>query len=115
MESKKIIGLTEKVKVIGNNDIKEKVVAARIDTGATMSSIDAKLAAQLHLGPIVRTKKVKSSLGEEIRPVVKASLEIAGRKVKGNFSVADRKRMKYVLLIGQNILKMGFLVDPQKK
>jgi hypothetical protein len=29
--------------------------------------------------------------------------------------VADRSHLKYKILIGQNILKKGFIIDPQKK
>lgn len=115
MEDRIMVGFTEKVKVFNCDGSKHKTVKARIDTGATMSSIDTHLAAHLNLGPIVRIKKVKSSLGEEIRPVVKVSLILQGKKVRGNFSIADRAHMKYDMLIGQRILKMGFLVDPQKK
>ena len=108
---KAIIGLTEKVKVIGKKG-KSKTLMARIDTGATISSIDAKLAANLHLGPVVRTKLVKSAHGNKTRPVIPVKLKMAGKEIKSEFTIADRKHMKYAVLIGQNILKKGFLIDP---
>ena len=35
--------------------------------------------------------------------------------MKSEFTIADRTHMKYKILVGQNILKEGFLVDPMKK
>ena len=108
---KTIIGLTEKVIVIGK---KKRKLTARIDTGATISSIDAKLAAGLSLGPIVRTKMVKSAHGSRSRPVVIVKIKIKNKTLESEFTIADRKHMKYAVLIGQNILKEGFLIDPTK-
>ena len=65
------MGLTEKVKVIGAKE-KSKLLTARIDTGATISSVDSRLAAKLNLGPVIRTKMVKSASGSSSRPVIKA-------------------------------------------
>ena len=110
---KAIIGLTEKVKIIGP-DRKTRTVLARIDTGATISSIDAKLAARLSLGPIVRTKMVKSAHGSRSRPVILVKINIKGKKLESEFTIADRKHMKYSVLVGQNILKNGFLIDPTR-
>ena len=109
--TRKILGLTEPIKVFGT---KSKKVIARIDTGATKSSIDAKLAAELNLGPIIRTKLVKSSHGTSIRPIIKAKISILGEELVEEFTIADRTHMKYQVLIGQNILKHNFLIDPQK-
>lgn len=114
MEEKRIIiGLTEKIKV--NSHDKEKTLIARIDTGATTSSIDMRLASELRLGPVVITKLVKSAHGKTIRPVIIAEITLAGKKLKGKFTIADRSHMKYKVLVGQNILKKGFLIDPMKK
>lgn len=88
---------------------------ARIDTGATKSSVDARLAAELALGPVIKTKLVKSAAGNKLRPVIKASIRISGKSLKSEFTIADRSHMKYRVLIGQNILKKGFLIDPTKK
>ena len=108
---KKVIGLTEKVKVMGPKG-KSKALTARIDTGATISSIDNKLAASLKLGPVIRTKLVKSAQGSGSRAVIRAKVAIAGKELRDEFTIADRKHMKYQILIGQNILRKGFLIDP---
>ena len=112
LDGKVVIGLAEKVKVIypkGN-----KAVIAKIDTGATKSSIDTNLAAELRLGPVIKSKLVKSAHGSKLRPIIEASIELAGKEIKSEFTLADRAHMKYRILIGQNILKDGFLIDPTK-
>lgn len=105
---KKIVGLVEKIKING------KEVMARIDTGAEHSSIDEDLAKKLKLGPILRTILIKSASGQTRRPVVEAEINIKGKVLQSKFNIANRKHMKYKVLIGQNILKQGFLIDPSK-
>jgi hypothetical protein len=109
-KNKIILGIAEKVKVVGED--KEKTVFARIDTGAEKSSIDIRLASDLRLGPILKTKTVRSALGISLRPVIKAEISVAGKPIIAQFTVAERSRMKYPLLIGRNVLKQGFLIDP---
>lgn len=113
MTTKTIIGLKEYVTIFGEN--KARKVIARIDTGATKCSIDAGLAKSLGLGPVIREKKVRSAHGESMRALILARIMIAGRKFRVFFTLADRKHMKYSVLIGRNILKRGFLIDPAKK
>ena len=109
-----ILGLTEQVIVIGNNSEEEKVTA-RIDTGATASSIDSSLAKKLELKQIERFKIVKSASGIKRRPIVKVKIKMNGSMIEDEFTLADRSHMTYPLLIGQNILKKGnFMVDPNK-
>jgi len=112
-KDKIIIGLIEKVRIFGKN--KEKALLAKIDTGATKSSMDSRLAAQLQLGPVIKTKLVKSAHGNKLRPVIESEIEIANKRMKTEFTLADRTHMKYHVLIGQNILKDGFLIDPSRK
>jgi len=109
-----VIGLSEKVTLISPTKKKKKVMA-RIDTGATKSSVDARLAAELALGPVIKTKLVKSASGSKLRPVITANIKLAGKTLKSEFTIADRSHMKYRVLVGQNILKEGkFLIDPNK-
>ena len=109
INDKILIGLTATVTVYGNP---EKKVKARIDTGATRSSIDTSLAAELHLGPIIKRKKIKSAHGSRLRPIIEVEIKLEGKKIKTEFTVADRSHMKYGILIGQNALKKHFLIDP---
>jgi hypothetical protein len=114
-KDKTIIGLTERLTVKGRNDV-VKTILARIDSGATKSSIDIKLAAELKLGPIVKTKLVRSASGSGIRPVVNVDIMLCDKTFnKAEFTLADRSEMKYKILIGQDILRDGFLIDPSKK
>lgn len=110
MKDKVVIGLTEHIKINGTDENQELVV--RIDTGATKSSIDINLASKLKLGPIIKSKMVKSAHGNRLRPILEAEIVIRGKKIKSEFTLADRSHMKYKILIGQNILKQGFLIDP---
>lgn len=112
-EDKTIIGLIESVEIVGRKETRS--IMARIDTGATKSSVDKSLSQELDLGPVVGEKVVKSAHGTSKRPLVEASLKLRGKKVKGDFSIADRSHMRYQLLIGQNILKQGFLIDPNRE
>ena len=114
MKEKAIIGLTEEI-VIYSKDGDEVVIKARIDTGATKSSIDTKLAAELQLGPVVETKTVKSVHGTGVRAIVEGKIRLADKDIITQFTIADRSHMKFPVLIGQNALKNGFLIDPSKK
>ena len=59
---------------------------------------------------------MQSARLQQRRPVVWAKLEINGRTFKKvRFTIADRTHLKYKALIGNNILKRGFLVDPSRK
>ena len=61
-------------------------------------------------------KVVKSSTGQaENRYTIKTTLVIFGKKRKVEFSLTDRKEMKYPILIGRKFLTKRFLVDVQQK
>ena len=112
LDGKIVVGLTEKVHV--HNGKGRNSVIAKIDTGATKSSIDTNLAAKLKLGPVIKSKLVKSAHGSKLRPIIEATIELAGKKIRSEFTLADRAHMKYSILVGQNILKNGFLIDPSR-
>ncbi|MFC1800864.1 RimK/LysX family protein [Nanoarchaeota archaeon] len=113
MPKRPVLGLTEKITVIGPE--KKKTVMARIDTGATKSSIDVALAADLKLGPVISKKLVKSASGTIMRPVIKAKVTLIRKNFNEEFTLAERSHLKYPVLIGQNILKKEkFLIDPLK-
>ena len=110
VKRKSVVGFTEKVVIYGPN--KKKELMARIDTGAAKNSIDVKLAAELKLGPIIKTKRVRSAEGLSERPLIKVALKICDRKFKTLFNLADRTKLRYKVLIGRNILKQNFVIDP---
>jgi hypothetical protein len=105
--------MTEEITVCGKNGC--KTIVARIDTGATKSSIDSSLAKELDFGPAIKTKLVKSAHGVKERPVIEAKVKFAGKNKDYQFTVADRSHMRYKILIGRNILRHGFMIDPSKK
>ncbi len=103
---KTTVGAIEKIKINGSE------VLAKIDTGASKSSIDLDLAIKLKLGSILKKHTIISSHGKSIRPVIKAKLEIRGRTINAFFNIVSRSTLRYKVLIGKNILKRGFLIDP---
>ena len=109
-----IVGFIERITIYGNNK-KIKNIKARIDSGAEKSSIDAKLAAELHLGPIIKRRLITSAHGRTLRPVMEAKIKIQDKYLISEFTIADRSHMRYKSLIGHDILKNGFLIDPMKK
>lgn len=111
-EDRIVIGMIEEIQVNGHVD--DKRILARIDTGATKSSIDYKLAGKLKLGPVIESRLIKSAHGNKLRPVIEATIVMRGKRIKSKFTLADREHMKYKILIGQNILRKGFLIDPNK-
>ena len=113
MKDKIIIGLTSNVLLFGKN--KKKLVHDKVDTGATKTSIDVKLAKELGLGPELKKTIVKSAHGTMQRSVVLLELSISGEILEIEATIADRAHLKYPLLLGVNVLKKGFLVDPSRK
>ena len=131
-----IIGRVEYV-VMQDVGIKLK---ARIDTGAGVSSIDAKI---LQIKPaasgsgervlfeirddtgkaksierkIVEWTEIKGKGTEKSsrRPVVILDFCLGGKRLEGRINLSDRSGFIYPVLIGRNILKTGgFLIDPSK-
>lgn len=114
MKDKIVLGLVEDVTLFGA-DGKEVTIPARIDTGAQHSSIDQALAAELQLGPILKNKAIRQSHGRSLRPVVEVKTVLCGKKQTGEFTISNRVHMKYKALIGQNLLRQGFIIDPSKE
>ncbi|MBU0628014.1 MAG: RimK/LysX family protein [Nanoarchaeota archaeon] len=113
IDGKIVIGLIEPITIFMKSGEK-KVINAKIDTGASKSSIDINLATELKLGPIIKSRLIKSAQGNQVRPVIETDIELAGKRRIEEFTMADRWHMKYRVLIGQNILKHGYLIDPSK-
>jgi len=108
------IGAVEEVTVRGRR--KEVKVLAKIDTGATRTSLDTDLAARLGLGPVIRTVRIRaaSAAEPETRPVVRAELVLAGVRFRVAVAVADRKDMRYRMIVGVDVLRRSpFLIDPR--
>lgn len=115
-EGQILIGPVEYVKVIGHHG--EARVKCRIDTGASRTSVDVWLAANIGLGPTVDVAKFKSAFLDEVRtrPLVRGIVEIAGVRFTLPVSLVDRSDMRYPVLVGMDILKSGrFLIDLTKR
>ena len=100
-----VIGYTEEVVVRGTRGA--ETVYAKSDTGATRTSIDASLAADIGTGPIKDIVKIRSGSVKEgrSRPVVDLVVGIGGSQHTVTASVEDRGHMDYPLLLGRDILE----------
>lgn len=127
---KNIIGRTSKVS-IPYDGIKN--IPAKIDTGADASSIwatdinisdDGSLTfvlfgegSEYFSGKKHSTKSysaavIRSAHGTlQVRYRVELVVDIAGRRVRGRFTLADRSKNTYPILIGCRLLNNKFLVD----
>lgn len=107
---------------------------ARIDTGAETSSIDVSHIKQFerdgekwvafdfdHNGSgesrrfekkIVRKTTIRRINGNEKRLVVNMDIKIGAELINADFTLADREKFNYQVLIGRNILNGRFLIDP---
>ncbi len=63
-----------------------------------------------------KRKKIKSSNGQiEERFVIKTTAIIYGRKLRMEFSLSDRSKMKFPILLGRKLLTGRYIVDVSKK
>lgn len=105
-------------------------VDARIDTGASTTSLDARNikvskdtvtfnlspkfgGAELTV-PIIAWKHVRTSGSRARRPVVELELCIDAKRIRVLVNLADRSEMRYPLLLGRNVIKGNFVVDPSR-
>ena len=105
-------------------------VKAKIDTGADSSAIHATniklkeiaggtqvLQARLVNGTKMRftsftKRRVKSSNGvTQERYKVRLKVHVLGKKVKTDFTLTNRGRMRYPILLGKSFLRKRFIVD----
>ena len=108
-----IIGAVEEITVRGRR--KEVKVLAKIDTGASRTTIDMELAARAGLGPVLDTVRIRTAVCEhpETRALVDADIVIRGRKFDVPVAITDRQDMRFHAIVGMDILlRSRFLVDP---
>ncbi len=109
----------------------EVKLPARIDTGASVSSLDARDLTikenfaefrlpsqygnlQLCL-PIIGWKIIRSAEAREKRPVVQLEFCIGPKRIKTLVNLNDRSGVKYPVILGRNILSKNFIVDSTRK
>ena len=109
-----VIGYIEEVVVTGTSGSTQSF--AKSDTGATRTSIDTSLAAEIGAGPIKSMTRVKSGSvkGGKARPVVDLVIGVGGNQHTVTASVEDRGHMEYPLLLGRDILE-HYRVDVRKR
>lgn len=107
---------------------------ARIDTGAETSSLDVSKIKQFERDgekwvafnldhaengekhrfekKIVRKTSIRRIDKNEKRVVVNMDIKIGTELINADFTLADREKFNYQVLIGRNILNGRFLIDP---
>lgn len=104
--------------------------AARVDTGADLSSLDARdivvrnNIAEFTLGrrwgsrrlrlPVIEWRRIQTALGTETRPVVEISICLGSKLFRTPVTLKDRSEMRYPFLVGRTALSGKFLVDPSR-
>ena len=108
-------------------------VPCRIDTGAKTSAIwatgiqehaDGSLSflffddtsphhrPERHVVPEYQKIIVQSTIGEaEERYKIQLLIELSGRRIRASFTLANRSRQVYPVLVGRNVLSGKFVVD----
>ncbi|MEZ4103404.1 MAG: RimK/LysX family protein [Candidatus Paceibacterota bacterium] len=137
LESKKIIGRLE---FIDLPEFELLGIVAKIDTGAYNGAIhtthvvekevDGKKVIEFSLldeshpeftDDIYQVdnfekRVVKNSNGDsELRFVLPTKIILGGEEIKVKFSLSNRKKLRYPVLIGRKIIKKHFIVDVSKK
>jgi hypothetical protein len=126
-----LIGRAERVQLPDHGD---QLIPAKIDTGADMSSIwatgvhekDGQLSfvlfgkkSEFYTGKKVvlaasnyKLTRIANSFGDkELRYVVQLRIIVNGRTIKAAFSLANRARKMYPILLGRRLLHGKFVVD----
>ena len=133
--NKLLVGRIEKVRLTPPG----RTFHARIDTGATTSSLDARDIETFERDgddwvrfkikdpesedlyevekPIIRRVKIIQASSEEAdrRPVIELQLQIGPIKLIEEFNLEDRAHLNYELLIGRNVLRDLMVVDVAQK
>jgi hypothetical protein len=106
------------------------VLPARIDTGATLSALDARDMqvrnnhADFKLGkeygglrlrlPVMGWREVRTAVGSEKRPVVEVGICLGPRLIRTLATLSDRSQMGYPFLVGRSVLNDSFIVDTSR-
>ena len=134
IQGMQIIGEVEPVTILAAG----LTLPARIDTGATTSSLDARNIQRFERdgqkwvrfvvldrrsgkkvkveGRVTRIVEItRHGADDQKRPVVKLKARLGKVELLREFSLTDRSKFTYPVLIGRNILQGKFLVDVTRK
>ncbi|HRQ05246.1 MAG TPA: RimK/LysX family protein [Nitrosomonas halophila] len=127
----KVALIPDDVKAIGDIEI-----PALLDTGAAKSSLHAKDIEVIETGdqklvrfifddhngseypmtlPLIKKVAIKQASGKQIRYVVEMGICVGDHYKKNLFTLTDRSRMTYPVLVGRNFLKNTVLVSSKHK
>ncbi|APX95430.1 RimK family alpha-L-glutamate ligase [Natronorubrum daqingense] len=109
-----VIGYTEEIVLSGTSG--STSVYAKSDTGATRTSIDTALAAEIGAGPIKSITRIRSGSSKtaKSRPVVDVVVGVGGNQHTVTASVEDRSHMDYPVILGRDILG-NYQVDVSRR
>lgn len=134
-QEKQVVGELEKVHL----SPLDMVFNARIDTGATTSSLDARNIQRFERDgrrwvrfdtanpetgedltferPVVRRVRVSQAISDDFerRPVVELHFTLGGISHTAEFTLSDRSHLEFPVLIGRNILRDQMIVDVSKQ
>jgi hypothetical protein len=134
-KEKQLIGMTD---LIDLPELDLFNVGAKVDTGAFTSALhckDVRLEREngqtrLHFSIVGQNgllqrqfvsdefsrRLVRNSFGvAEMRFVIVTRIKLFGRVIRSEFTLADRERMRYPVLLGRKLLRGRFVVDVSKK
>ncbi|MCE2893854.1 MAG: RimK/LysX family protein [Flammeovirgaceae bacterium] len=61
-------------------------------------------------------REVKNSSGEaELRYIIRTTIKLFNRKIRAEFSLSDREKLRFPVLLGRKILRNRFLIDVTRK
>ena len=128
-----IIGRSERVDLPG---LGLKGIHAKIDTGAYTCSLHCSLAkvidGQLEFVLLdaehpeftgmkfkfkdYSQREIKNSFGiAETRYIIKTTVRIHNKLIRAEFSLSDREKLRFPVLLGRKILRKRFLIDVTEK
>jgi len=100
-----VLGEEERVEVLAPEGGRSVEAVAKVDTGATYTSIDDDLAEDLGLNlENARVVVISSALGREYRPLVEVRVRIAGQTLTSQATISEREELENPVLIGRGDL-----------
>lgn len=118
----------------GLPELQRSPLLAKVDTGAWSNTLHAasieivealpetRVRFRLEEGgdlverPLAKWRRIRDTGGQEnLRPVIRTTLEIASRDFDVEICLADRGKLKHKMILGRNFLRLGFIVNPSRQ